>query len=425
MTEVPKIVVDRLRVAELAHAASSPSHPDADLLTAFAEQALSAPERDSVLQHLAACKDCRELISLALSPEAVAIAPCATETEALRMPLKTNAEKNWLSAFAWPTLRWAALAAGVIVSSSLLLLRHGNVPVPVPAHQQAAAIAPEASAPQMASSSAPQALESLAENHAPLRQEETPLDRRPKASPKVESGILITDAKKADAQRDKSPENRLSPATPPALDSPAARSLNEPAEVFGAAADFNPAPSAASNLIARNEAPAVEKAKPAPPEIAVQQTAVLESAATGQMKPNAAGNSGSAPSATINNAYAPKKETSAKDALAPSFTLRITAGFLQRSVDNGLTWQLSLHPDHPLLCYAILGRDVWTGGEAGTLFHSTDGGVTWAPVQPAVNAQSLSTDVVSIKFQGPEMLVSISNHESWSTADGGQTWEKK
>src|ERR1700691_6281016 len=71
MSEVPKIVYDRLRAAQLRQAfpddaTPKPAHPDADLLTAFAEQSLTATERDGVLAHLALCDDCREVASLAL-----------------------------------------------------------------------------------------------------------------------------------------------------------------------------------------------------------------------------------------------------------------------------------------------------------------------------------------------------------------------
>ncbi len=55
MSEVPKIVYDRLRTAEMQRAVVEPAHPEADLLTAFAEQTLSVAERDSVLAHLALC----------------------------------------------------------------------------------------------------------------------------------------------------------------------------------------------------------------------------------------------------------------------------------------------------------------------------------------------------------------------------------
>src|SRR5262245_14687613 len=68
MPEVPKIVHDRLRAALPADA-----HPDADVLTAFAEQALSAIERENVTGHLARCGECRGVIALSLPAlEAVA-----------------------------------------------------------------------------------------------------------------------------------------------------------------------------------------------------------------------------------------------------------------------------------------------------------------------------------------------------------------
>ena len=89
MTEVPKIVYDRLRAARSRRALSEetapePAHPDADLLTAFAEQALSATERDDVLEHLALCKDCREAIALALPAEDIGAARIADKTEEVR-----------------------------------------------------------------------------------------------------------------------------------------------------------------------------------------------------------------------------------------------------------------------------------------------------------------------------------------------------
>ena len=43
-------------------------HPDADQLSAFAEDALPAHEREQTLAHLAGCADCRTIVSLALPP---------------------------------------------------------------------------------------------------------------------------------------------------------------------------------------------------------------------------------------------------------------------------------------------------------------------------------------------------------------------
>ena len=108
MTEVPKIVYDRLRAARPERAlpdralperlGPERAHPDADLLTAFAEQALSATERDGVLAHLALCGDCRDAIALALPAADIVAAPIAAEGEAVRATaVPTKAERNWLA----------------------------------------------------------------------------------------------------------------------------------------------------------------------------------------------------------------------------------------------------------------------------------------------------------------------------------------
>jgi photosystem II stability/assembly factor-like uncharacterized protein len=119
--------------------------------------------------------------------------------------------------------------------------------------------------------------------------------------------------------------------------------------------------------------------------------------------------------------------------LAHRVTWVITGGVLQRSPDNGQSWQDALRADHPLLCYASQGENVWAGGQAGTLFHSANGGVTWSQVQPAVKAQQLSSDITHIDVRGAvrdvrspaEIVLSTSNSEIWSSEDGGQTWKKK
>lgn len=93
MTQIPESARRRMQTW------SAEDHPDADLLTGFAEQSLAATERERVMAHLAACATCRDIVSMALpeiaEPEVVAPKP-----------------HGW---FQWPALRWAALAATVIV----------------------------------------------------------------------------------------------------------------------------------------------------------------------------------------------------------------------------------------------------------------------------------------------------------------------
>jgi hypothetical protein len=111
MPDVPKIVIERLKAA-----APVVEHPDADLLTAFAEQSLPARERELVLKHVAGCSDCRDVIALALPPlEAVP----ATAT----LPARSGR-------LTWPALRWGLVAAGVVIIASLGILQYRRSAAP-------------------------------------------------------------------------------------------------------------------------------------------------------------------------------------------------------------------------------------------------------------------------------------------------------
>ena len=103
MQNVPKIVRDRLQAATPAV-----NHPDADLLTAFAERSLPDRERTVVLGHLARCGQCREIVALAL-PE---IEPAQTTIR--------PSPSGW---FTWPALRWGIVTAGVVAVASLAILQ--------------------------------------------------------------------------------------------------------------------------------------------------------------------------------------------------------------------------------------------------------------------------------------------------------------
>lgn len=103
MQNVPKIVRDRLQAA-----APAVNHPDADLLTAFAERSLADRERTVVLEHLARCGDCREIVALALP----AIEPVQTTIR--------PSPSGW---FTWPALRWGFVTAGVVAVASLAILQ--------------------------------------------------------------------------------------------------------------------------------------------------------------------------------------------------------------------------------------------------------------------------------------------------------------
>src|SRR6266851_1689197 len=103
MEQLPKIVQRHLQGT-----AKPGVHPDPDLLAAFAEKSLNDRERSQVLQHLADCADCRDVVSLAMPEIESTLAPGAESS-------------RWLS---WPVLRWGALAACVVVVSAAVTLHY-------------------------------------------------------------------------------------------------------------------------------------------------------------------------------------------------------------------------------------------------------------------------------------------------------------
>jgi len=460
MTEVPKIVYDRLRAALPDRAGPAQAHPEADLLTAFAEQALSATERDGVLDHLALCGDCREAIALALPAADMVAAPIASETEAVRATsIRAKSERNFLTAFGWPSLRWAALAAGVAVAASVLLMHPGklnqatlssvNRPVattalPASAPQIAPPSVPASSIPSSSVASSPKDQSAISVRTSARTNEARPnSEMRP--FKKLNAGEAVTPSLQAERgmllaeNKDKSAQAGKWAAAPSAgalaLDASTSRRATETVEVSGAAAAVEVAPSPDDTLMARNETPAIEKAKPALQEPALPEK---EMKVNGQQNTQAAVVSGLAKPQARAMMSSAKLASPVSQSLAHRVTWVITGGILQRSPDSGQSWQDALRADHPLLCYASHDEDVWAGGLAGTLFHSADGGVTWVQVQPSIKAQQLSSDVTHIDVRGnvrgdvhggvrgpAEIVLSTSTGEIWSSADGGKTWEKK
>src|SRR5580692_4429719 len=97
MPELPNIVRERLKVSR-----PTAAHPDPDVLTAFAERVLPESERAVVMEHLARCHDCRDILALAL--------PASVTVETARVPFPLRS--GWFRA---PVLRWGVVAAGFAV----------------------------------------------------------------------------------------------------------------------------------------------------------------------------------------------------------------------------------------------------------------------------------------------------------------------
>jgi len=102
-------------------------------------------------------------------------------------------------------------------------------------------------------------------------------------------------------------------------------------------------------------------------------------------------------------------------------------GTLQRSLDSGASWQfVSVSKGVTLHALAANGMDIWVGGTRGALFHSGDAGRHWVRVQPVHAGQTLEADIIGVEFtDSAHGTVMTSSKEIWTTADAGESWEKK
>ena len=440
MTDAPKIVKDRLRAA-----APRDPHPEADMLTAFAEQALSGAEREGVVRHLARCGDCREVVALSLPPSVEVVKPVvAGDKTSVRTP--ADRSRAW---FAWPNLRWAAMAAGVVVVASVLILRpgkqtdstlgtenlaaQGNAQAPA-TDAKPSSVAP--SAPQLTRSysNAPSTKpdNALALERRASRRDEQPLGRvqtRAAAPP-----AYLADNKRVDSLQDKS--SLSFGAGKRGVQSPAPSiadfkgevvaagqgdaSAEKMAVVAGAANEVQSAP-AEGGLMAKNDAPAlpIEKAKPAvkEKEEVRLKSQVQESEPQKKLAPAYV---------QAGSALARQKKVSKQSEAVAVPHWMLGQGKLQRSLDEGKTWLTTPQLDRYVLTFGVLDREVWAGSQGGTLFHSTDAGVTWTTLQPATKSATLTADIVDLRVRSrAEIVLTTKNGETWTTTDAGKSWDKK
>jgi hypothetical protein len=578
MQNVPKIVGERLKAA-----APAVNHPDADVLTAFAEQSLPDVERTVVLEHLASCGDCRDIIALALP-----------EIEPAERAVRPS-PRAWLT---WPALRWGFAAAGVVAIASLGLLQlqlrsqladtasRQSAPLEIATYEPKKAVAPfvagapaekkeklqspptpafadsvdgattadkNSAAGAPARVLAPQAGGGIgggrgARSGGPLphgllvgnqwqqlntAQNQIPASAPPPASAKQEhdamsvngripattqsvevsgaSPVVATEdaglaARQAPNQPSPQPlsgENSayaLSKAKAPvSLASPGqiggyvvdptgavvsnARITITPSKTGGTATAVTNSQGAwlvaglpTGNYRAQAEAPGFKTSvldfnydanRPSMYSFtlspgSVSETVEVSSAQNGELQTETTSVGGSIPSQDVSQApvngrnFAPLADRS--PALLPRWAIS-AAGALQRSFDQGRTWQTvdvdanpgdaaaslgvsartsrakvkdaekALKRDHPNLAFRAVsatGSEVWAGGSGGALYHSIDAGGHWIRVQPSSAGSSLTGDIITLEFPDPQHgKIATSTPEVWTTSDAGQTWQKQ
>jgi hypothetical protein len=482
MQELPNIVRERLKVSR-----PTAAHPDPDVLTAFAERVLPESERAVVMEHLARCHDCRDILALAL--------PATVTVEAAHAPLPVRG--GWLRT---PVLRWGVVAAGfaVLVVTGILEypryqihgysadLRQEKAPVASAQTAQAGRAQepakPTPQTPGFSSGSANAVPASVSRVDAGSASGGSAGSTREVAASAVnEAGAHSA----ASALR--SPQ--LTAALPP-------RDAN--AGAFGGPVRQNSQlsrPQTSSSTGAgetQSQLVAADRLDQAPnqaPSQPLQYEAKNQGQGAGQGAQSSIGQSKEDRSfmdVTVDKAKAPAPAPALQATLlAPRWAISPTGGLL-RSFDQGRSWAsvdvkatfagasqmvmastqsqkyqqsaadtsqlevqsqtqsqaesktvsksraVSQRAAAPAVSIPVFrsvsaaGLEVWAGGSAGVLYHSVDGGQQWARVVLSASGVLLTGDILSIAFPDPQHgQITTSAQEFWFTTDSGQTWQKR
>jgi len=435
MQNVPQIVRERLKATPPAV-----DHLDADVLTAFAERSLPDGERAIVLEHLARCGDCRDVVALAL--------PEPDAAQAVTIP----ARSGWP---AWPALRWGFAAAGVVVIASFGVLQYqhsrSTMKVATYSRQESVTARVQSPPPSAALASEPQKAEDKVQPSAapmagaPGKLPEAKLISRvappvpPEPQHRVAIGGTIGGPHMPIQQQQQTTKNLqvVMPAAPIAKQQSAGASANlsvpsasETGSVHGAAIQIE---TSQAEVQAQNQ--------PAPEQLFDKD----ESARLGKVD--------KAKPALNGRGFAHLV------ALTPRWAIN-SAGGLQRSLDQGQTWQevdvtagaalsvaksmtaastsrakesyaekkaLKAAASAPVFrAVAVTGPDVWAGGSQGMLYHSADAGNHWVQVVPSSAGMTLTGDIVGLLFSDAQQgRITTSTGEIWTSNDQGQTWQRQ
>jgi len=361
MAELPKIVKGRLAQQSSADQA----HPDANLLAAFAEQALLERERAEVSAHLAHCADCRESLALASLPQEVT--PVEDRAAATK--------RHWFLEWRWVG---AAAAACCVIG---VALQYGVQPFAV--ERTRYSVAPPAGA-------------------APA-----PLPAQPSRQMAAALKLKVEHSKKA--VQLPPPSSLAQEQSPPSVVAPMMIRPVEP-----------PAPSEqANNLLSSRIEP---KAATLQKDIAAfrAQSGASAQALGRSMVARAPLTAGR----TVSGVWEPAALWSISAAPGSAGKAR---GVVERSLDSGKTWEVAaLGDDVSFRAVASAGLNVWAGGTGGALFHSADGGAHWEQIAVIDNGARLTGTIVNIDARDANLIrITTNSGEKWFSSDGGRRWERQ
>ena len=438
MEQFPKIARARM-AAQLAG-----THPEAEQLNAFAENALTESERGSVMAHLAVCANCREIVHLAAEarPEGAPVVKPARD------------------GFRWATFQWAAVAASVaVVMVAILVVGPKETRAP-----QRATPGLQRQAAQPAA--APATSESIAKpdvgTNAKVANQRTGIgvgsgagvgpvagggsggriqtDEKVASSDAFAKSAEKKEAPPAGAAAKSAPARDLGYSAPSSQDADTftssvrrAPALNQPAQgtVQGVIAQGAPPPAPAvdgergrmetksSNEIRKDKQPGTDTvAQSGSESVQVTSREAAPPVASSQKASHHAELAKSVGGVAGGRVFAANLDA------ASMRVWRLQSATVQSSDDNGKTWL-----DHTFASgfqatrLVASGQQVWAGGKSGNLYLSRDGGQTWTKISLTGDDIIPLGDVTEIKITNPQLVdVLLNSGDDWQTNDGGKSF---
>ena len=417
MKEIPRIARDRL--AGAGPKSSAAAHPDANLLSAFAERSLAAAERARVFEHLAVCAQCRAEVQLASRAAAT-----PGETEA-RLPQPVPRASGWRWALRWESLAAVSTAVAAVMMFELAIRSGIRFTAPPAASRSVASAASANAAPILeARNENPSANQPVRPRTTPSRRALAPADKlkqAPRAAKPELQGGAPRGAQGFEAEQTAAGMTAAISPPPAPAGLAKARALALPAEA--------PAPQASSVTISAGMPSRAQTANQSvPPASGAPGPRVLQ----GETAPKAlAGRP--ALGLAVGGVAAERAELTAEArpevrwTVAPPLASQSgNQGDLERSLDGGRTWQrIRVNGSELFRAVFAIGNDVWAGGNGGRLYHSADGGAHWLKVRIGAPSEEPAAGITGIRFSDAEHgRIATSDGRAWITADGGSHWQK-
>ncbi|HXZ82026.1 MAG TPA: hypothetical protein VEG30_19005 [Terriglobales bacterium] len=374
MIDIPSTV--RARLKETAGASGS-GHVDPNLLTAFAEQTLLAGERTFVMTHLSQCRDCRDVLALAVPIH---------QTELQAVGALAARSRPWWNLAA---VRWSAVAATAAVVVAAVLMRTPQPQLPLAQMQAPSQVQQNVSTNK---TELPGAANTLAESRpsapAPIRAKQ----KRTISRDSTAEGLARADSQKTFARRD------LDMMTAYRQDERAGQA-REQDEKLAAALNTDVVVVGAENEAAKKmQAPGITS------------------------RAEAGGNE-------VQARTEPTKPTLGwTESVTPGIAWSVSQGRLLRSMDAGATWEpLPVDSRATLRTYWAFDTDIWAGGDNEALYRSSNAGETWTQVHPVLaDGTILRGDITKLEFDDAQHgAVITSKGERWETKDGGASWKQR